>query len=170
MSLIIFCSNGHVRLDGKIGSADGPSHGLENYTAYSVSRWREAVTKPIHQEISFKGSPQTVYEALVDAEKFSAFTGAPAEIVREVGGAVSCFGGMISGRFVELVTNKRIVQAWRAGNWPEGVYSIIKLEFAPQGSGTKLTFDHAGFPEDNREHLDAGWHTMYWEPLKKYLS
>jgi activator of HSP90 ATPase len=138
--------------------------------AYDVSRWRKIVTNSIHQEISFKSNPQSVYDALVNATKFSAFSGAPAEFTKEAGGAVSCFGGMISGRFVELVPDKRIVQAWRAGNWPEGVYSIIKIELEPQGSGTKLTLDQTGFPDDNREHLDAGWHKMYWEPLKKYLS
>src|SRR4051794_29845205 len=114
----------------------------------------KALTKPIHQEISLRASPQAVYDALVNATKFSAFSGAPAEIAPEAGGAVSCFGGMVTGRFVELIPNKRIVQAWRVGNWPEGVYSIIKLELEPQGSGTKLTLDHDGFPEDNREHLD----------------
>lgn len=128
------------------------------------------MTESIHQDVVFKGGPQGVYNALVDAAKFAAFTGAPAEIAPEQGGAFSCFGGMITGRIVELVPNKRIVQAWRAGNWPEGVYSILKFELQAQGADTKLSLDHGGFPPDNREHLDAGWHKMYWEPLRRYLG
>jgi uncharacterized protein YndB with AHSA1/START domain len=129
------------------------------------------MSKPIHQEVVFKASPKRVYEALLDAKQFSEFTGAgPAEIRREAGGAFTCFGGKITGRNIELVPNQRIVQAWRAGNWPDGVYSVVKFELAAQGSDVKLTFDQAGFPDDAREMLDGGWSKMYWEPLRKYLA
>jgi uncharacterized protein YndB with AHSA1/START domain len=125
----------------------------------------------IHQEITFSASPKRVYEALLDAKQFSHFTGgAPAEIDATAGGAFSCFGGMISGRNIELRQNQRIVQAWRAGNWPEGLYSIARFELADSAGGSKLTFDHDGFLEPMREHLEAGWHKMYWEPLKKHLG
>ena len=130
----------------------------------------------IHQEVVFNASAKRVYNALLDAKEFSEFTGgAPAEINREAGGAFSCFGGVITGRNIELLPDRRIVQAWRAGNWPEGVYSIVKFELHAQGSETTLFMDHAGFPEDLRAHLngerpDGGWHRQYWEPLKKYLA
>ena len=51
----------------------------------------------IHQEVDFNASPERVYEALLDAKQFSAFSGRPAEINREVGGAFSLFGGHIIG-------------------------------------------------------------------------
>ena len=124
----------------------------------------------IHQEIDLKGNPQRVYEALLDSKQFSAFTGAPAEIHREPGGAFSCFGGAIVGRSVELVAGRRIVQAWRSDGWPEGSYSIVKFELIQQGAGTRLVMDHRGFPDGAREHLEAGWKEHYWEPLAKYLS
>jgi activator of HSP90 ATPase len=69
----------------------------------------------------------------------------PAEISREAGGAFSLYGGVITGRHIELVPNVRVVQAWRAGDWPAGVYSIAKFELVAQGSGPKIVFDHAGF-------------------------
>ena len=125
----------------------------------------------IRQEIVFKASAKRVYDALLDSKQFSEFTGgAPAEISPEPGGALSCFGGMIRGRNIELVPNQRIVQAWRAGNWPEGVYSVVRFELETQGPGAMLTLHHAGFPDGNGEHLESGWHKMYWEPLKKYLE
>jgi activator of HSP90 ATPase len=124
----------------------------------------------IHQEVVITASTQRVYEALTDAQQFSAFTGAPAEIDRDAGGAFSCFGGRITGRNVELIPNRRVVQAWRAGTWPEGVYSIVRFELDAQGSDTKLTFDQSGFPGSNREHLESGWPKMYWDPLTAYLG
>jgi len=123
----------------------------------------------IHQEIDFNTSPQLLYEALLDANQFTAFSGRPAEINREVGGAFSLFGGHIIGRNVELLPNHRIVQAWRVVTWPEGVYSIAKFELKPHGSGTRLVFDHIGFPEGLHDHLAEGWESNYWMLLKKYF-
>ena len=125
----------------------------------------------IHQEVVFNTSSNRLYEALTDSKQFSKVTGgAPTEIDRELGGAFSCFGGMISGRMVELVPNQLIVQAWRVKNWPTGVYSIVKFELTSQGSGTKLILDHTGFPADNKDHLESGWKANYWEPLEKFLA
>jgi len=89
---------------------------------------------------------------------------------REAWGVFACFGGMITGRIIELVPNQRIVQAWRAGNWPAGIYSIVKFELAEQGGGTLLVLDQAGFPEGGKEHLEGGWKSNYWEPLKRFLD
>jgi len=129
------------------------------------------MAEPIHQEVVFKASPKALYEAFMEAKLHSAFSGgAPAEISREAGGSWSAFGGHILGRNVELVPNRRIVQAWRSKDWPEGVYSIVRFELTPEGSGTRLVFDQAGFPEGESEHLADGWHKMYWDPLKKFLA
>lgn len=124
----------------------------------------------IHQEVKFEASPDRVYQALTDSAEFAALTGGAAEISREAGGAFSCFGGMITGRQIELVPNQRVVQAWRVGNWDEGFYSITRFELHPEGKGTKLIFDHTGYPEAEETHLASGWNAQYWERLKKHLS
>jgi activator of HSP90 ATPase len=128
-------------------------------------------TRAIHQEEDFKTNPARVYEALLDARQFSAFSGGrAAEIHREVGGAFTIFAGHIVGRNLELVPNRRIVQAWRVVPWPEGIYSIARFELVEQGSGTRVTLDHTGFPPELAEHLQSGWIENYWTPLQKYLA
>jgi activator of HSP90 ATPase len=90
------------------------------------------VSDAIHKEVDFKASPQQVYEALLDAKQFSAFSGAAAEIQREAGGAFSCFDGFISGRNIELAAHRRIVQAWRVKIWP-GVLLDRHIRVACEG-------------------------------------
>jgi activator of HSP90 ATPase len=125
----------------------------------------------LHQEIDYKAGPQRIYEALLSSKDFSAFSGAAAEIDPKVGGAFSMFGGLVVGRNVELVPNQRIVQAWRlAQEFPEGTYSLVKMELKPKGPGTRLILDHTGFPEGHFDHLDAGWYSHYWDPLRKFLG
>jgi activator of HSP90 ATPase len=124
----------------------------------------------LHQEIFFKASPQRVYEILLNSQQFTAFSGAPATIDPKVGGAFSIFGGMIVGINVELAPNQLIVQAWRAADWPAGVYSLVRIQLKPQGAGTLLILDQSGFSAGGFNHLSAGWADHYWQPLGKYLT
>jgi activator of HSP90 ATPase len=124
----------------------------------------------LHQEADFKATPQRIYEALLDSKQFAAFSGEPAEIHREVGGAFTMFDGKIVGRIIELVPNQRIVQAWRPANWEPGVYTLVKFELKDLGPQTKVVLDHTGFPEGNFDHFEDGWRMHYWERLTKYLA
>lgn len=124
----------------------------------------------IHYEIDFKPSPLRLYEALLDQKQFAAFSGMPATIDPTAGGAFSQFGGMITGRNIELVPNQRIVQAWRSPSFGPGIYSIVHFEFKPRAAEATLIFDHTGFPAGHYDSLDSGWHEHYWEPLRKFLA
>jgi uncharacterized protein YndB with AHSA1/START domain len=168
----------------------GTAAALGGFALASSTAWTEDEEKishtseAIHQEPVFRANRQRVYEALTDAKQFDKVVqlGAamkaglvsatkPTEISREVGGAFSLFGGLIVGRQVELVPNQRIVQAWRAaGEWKPGIYSIARFELVEQGDGTKIVFDHRGFPDGDWEHLASGWKINYWQPLTKFLA
>ena len=159
--------------------------GLSIGSLSALARTEEGVSRAaesIHQEPIFRASPKRVYEALTDEKRFEKVTqlsaamqsgmalgNKPTQIGREAGGPFTLFGGHIVGRHIELVPNERIVQAWRVVDWDPGIYSIVKFQLAEQGSGTKVIFDHAGFPQGKGQHLADGWKANYWEPLEKYL-
>jgi activator of HSP90 ATPase len=151
----------------------GSAMGLGTLTIAGAQEAAKTIisTKAIHQEEDFKAGPRRIYETLLDARQFSAFSGGrAAEIHREVGGAFSLFAGHIVGRNLELVPDRRIVQAWRAAAWPEGTYSIARFELLEKGAGTRVILDHTGFPPELAEHLESGWNENYWTALQKYLS
>jgi uncharacterized protein YndB with AHSA1/START domain len=126
----------------------------------------------IHQEVTIDADRARVYKALTDAEQFGELTGTgTVTLAAEAGEPFELFGGHITGRNVEVVPDRRLVQAWRAASWPDGVYSIVNFQLDDDGSSaTNLVFDHTGFPESAYEELEPGWTKMYWEPLKRYLS
>ena len=75
-----------------------------------------------------------------------------------------------TGQVTELIPNQKIVQTWHVAMWPVGINSLVRIQLKAQTGGTRRILDHSDFPEDNRDHLDAGWPRMYWEPLKKHLA
>jgi activator of HSP90 ATPase len=127
------------------------------------------ITGAIRQQADFAASPAHIFKILTDEKLFAAMSGAPATIENREGGAFSLFGGAITGRNLELVDAKRVVQAWYDTAWPAGLYSVIRFELAAAGSGTHVNFEQAGFPESDRASLEAGWHSHYWDPMKAYL-
>jgi activator of HSP90 ATPase len=124
----------------------------------------------IHQEVDYGAAPGPIYGVLLDSGKFSACTGLAAVISPDEGGAFSMFGGIIVGRNVELVPDKRIVQAWRPAYWKPGVYSLVKFELVAKGAGTTVVLDHTGFPKGLYASLSSGWGERYWDPLRKFLG
>jgi len=134
----------------------GVAVGFWGLSAGSAMSWAAAeeeishAAESIHQEPVFKASRKRVYEALTDAKQFDKVVqlsaamksgmapGAkPTEIGRQAGEAFALFGGYVTGRHLELVPNERIVQAWRAGGWDPGDYSIAKFRLVEQGPEPK---------------------------------
>ena len=128
------------------------------------------VPHQIRHTVRFAVPPGAIYRALMDSRQHRAFTGAPAKIEPKVGGRFTAWGPHLSGITVELVRDKRIVQAWRAENWPAGHYSIATFELRRAGDGTVLTFTQAGVPAKNVKGINVGWKTHYWQPLKKFFA
>jgi uncharacterized protein YndB with AHSA1/START domain len=137
----------------------------------------------IHQEIGFNAPRRRVYDALTTSSQFDTVTrlsdaiklvtapGAqPTSISRELGGLFTLFGGYITGRNLELVSGERLVQAWRTVRWKAGAYSVVTFDLTEAGGGTKLIFDHRGFPNGEGAHLAGGWHLHYWDPVAKFLA
>ena len=126
--------------------------------------------KTIKQSVTIKSSPHDVYEALMDSKKHAKFTGGKATVSRVVGGKFTAFDGYSEGVNLELVPDKRIVQTWRAGDWPEGHYSKVTFALTKAAGGTKLTFTQTEVPEDQYEAISDGWQEYYWTPMKEMLE
>jgi len=126
--------------------------------------------KTIKQMVEFKAKPEEVYDALMDSRKHAQFTGARATVSRKVGGKFSVWDGYAGGKNLELLPGKRIVQSWRASDWPEGAVSKVTYIFAKTKKGTKLMFTQTGVPDDFAADIRRGWKDFYWGPMKGMLD
>jgi activator of HSP90 ATPase len=124
------------------------------------------MSRTIRQTVTFKAAPHQVYDALMDSQRHTEFTGDAARISREVGGEIMAYGGYITGQNVELLPDTKIVQTWRASDWPAGHESRVVFVLSPVPSGTRLQFAHRGVPDDEYESIKQGWIDYYWTPMK----
>jgi len=128
------------------------------------------MAKTIRQTRTFNATPRELYDALMETRKHAAFTGASASISRKVGGRISAYDDYITGKNIELVPGRKIVQAWRGSDWPEGLFSTAVFELKGVRGGTKLTFTQTGVPEQQYEAIKKGWIEFYWTPLTAWLE
>lgn len=123
--------------------------------------------KSIKQVVNFDAPAHEVFEMLMDSKKHSEFTGDKAVISRKVGGRFKAYGDYISGKNLEIVKDKRIVQSWRASDWPKGHYSKVIFELEETKGKTKLRFTQEDVPEGQYDEIRQGWIDFYWEPMKE---
>jgi activator of HSP90 ATPase len=128
--------------------------------------------KTIVQKVVFKNtSPKTLYNLYMDAKKHAAATGAPAKITAKAGAKYAVSDGYITGRNLQLVKDKLIVQSWRAADWDktDGDSTFI-IHIEPKGKDSVLNVTHANVPDKHAKSIAGGWHTYYWKPWKQYLA
>jgi activator of HSP90 ATPase len=118
----------------------------------------------------FAASPHEVYEALMDSEKHSRFTGCRAKISRKVGGSFTAKDSL-RGRDLQLVIDRKIVQTWQCDydGWPGSHFSSLTIRLKPVPGGTRLEFEQNELPAACCKAISEAWHKYYWQPLKKML-
>ena len=116
-------------------------------------------------------TPEQIYAAWLDSLAHSDMTGGEASMSDEVGATVSAWDGYITGRNLELLPGKRIVQSWRTSRFTDAhADSIVTVTLRASASGTVLTLEHSNVPDDQRNYEDGGWEENYFEPMKEYFA
>ena len=127
--------------------------------------------KTIKQKVKFQAPPKAVYELLMDSKKHSAFTLEHASIGKKIGDKFTAYSGHLTGINVDLAPAKRVVQAWRSNDFPEGIFSMAAFTLTrTKDGGTELVLTHRGVPKELIPQIDAGWREYYWRRMKDYLA
>ncbi len=125
----------------------------------------------IRQTVTFRTSPETLFDTYLDSRRHAAVTGRRVKISRKAGHAFSAFNGIIRGRNLLIVPTRLIVQAWRAKSWKTSdLDSILILAFTRVRGGARLDLVHVNVPQHDLRGVREGWRTYYWKPWKASLK
>jgi activator of HSP90 ATPase len=112
-----------------------------------------------------------VYSAWMDSQAHADFTGSPASIDAQVGGAYSAWDGYITGCTLALDPGRRILQSWRTTEFPEDAPdSTLEIDLLPEENGTRLILRQSEIPEGQAGQYRQGWEDFYFKPLLAYYE
>ncbi|XP_027720946.1 activator of 90 kDa heat shock protein ATPase homolog 2-like isoform X3 [Vombatus ursinus] len=96
------------------------------------------------------------------------FSKSSAVIKAEKGGKFQMFDGNVTGEYLELLSNKRIVMKWRCKSWPEEHYATVALIFVPVVGQTELQLNCKGVPVCKEESTRQCWEKQHFEEIKRF--
>ena len=131
------------------------------------------MAKTITQSVTFKNAKvSTLYSMFLNPKEHEALTGGnPAKISAKEGAKFSVWGDYITGKNLQLIKDKLIVQAWLGSDWDKSeIDSTFILLFEQKGKDAVIHMTHANIPDKQAKGIKDGWTEYYWAPWKAYLA
>src|SRR5215467_4739874 len=124
--------------------------------------------RTIKHKVRFKAPPKAMYDLFADSRRRTEITERKAVMSDKVGSKFSTDAEQVTGVNVDLVPGRRLVQAWRRKDFPEGVYSMAAITLDPTtGGGTELVLTHRGVPKHLLDQIEDYWRLAYWAPMRR---
>uniref|UniRef100_A0A8D2ET76 Activator of Hsp90 ATPase AHSA1-like N-terminal domain-containing protein n=1 Tax=Theropithecus gelada TaxID=9565 RepID=A0A8D2ET76_THEGE len=127
-------------------------------------------TVALHMMELFDTTVEQLYSIFTVKDLVQKFSKSTAVLEAEKGGKFQMFDGNITGEYLELLTNKKIVMKWRCKNWPEEHYATVALNFVPTLGQTELQLDCKGVPVCKEENMKFCWQKQHFEEIKGLLQ
>lgn len=114
------------------------------------------------------GKPEEVYNALTNPATIQLWSGDPAEMSTEPGSEFSLWGESISGKNLEFIPGKKIVQEWYFGDQEEKSIVTIIIHDHKQGSSVELR--QTNIPDEDYHNIVDGWNVNYFGSLDEFFD
>jgi activator of HSP90 ATPase len=121
--------------------------------------------KNLKKIYTLHSTPEFIFKALTNPLTIEIWSGSSAVMEPIAGTEFSLWDGDITGKNLEIIENKKLVQQWYfEGEEYESIVTIL-LE-ATSKSTTRLELLHTNIPEEAFENIAEGWDKYYIKPLK----
>jgi len=111
-----------------------------------------------------------LYDMYMDSRVHGEITGAPAKISEEAGSPFEAFGGLLTGKTIQVIKHRLIVQAWRSVNFKKAdPDSTLIISFTPEDDDGRIDLVHLHVPASDFQGISGGWDSRYFAPWLTYL-
>jgi activator of HSP90 ATPase len=127
--------------------------------------------KLVKQSVTLPAPAKALYAMYLNPKTHSAITGMKVTISARPGSKFSAFGGALTGRMLQTIPGRLIVQAWRSTAFRKrDEDSTLILRFTPKGHSGRIDLMHVNVPNHDFRGVSKGWPQYYWKPWRKYLA
>jgi activator of HSP90 ATPase len=125
----------------------------------------------VRQTVTLPARAGELYSMYLSPRKHAAITGGKVSIGARPGAKFTAFGGALTGRTLQTLPGRQIVQAWRSTAFHKGdPDSTLVMVFTPKGRSARVDLTHVNVPNHDYHGVNKGWKNYYWKPWRKYLA
>ncbi len=124
--------------------------------------------KTFKKTFKINAEPSDIYSALTNPYTIELWSGYPAKMSTETGSEFSLWEGDITGRNVEFIQDKKVVQEWYFGNQDDK--SIVTIIISPDGENSQVTVEHTNIPDDDFAEISEGWREFYIGAIMNFFN
>jgi activator of HSP90 ATPase len=124
--------------------------------------------KTFKKTFKINAEPSDVYSALTNPYTIELWSGYPAQMSTEPGSEFSLWEGDITGKNLEFVENKKVVQEWFFGDQSEK--SIVAITISPDRENSLVTVEHSNIPDEDFKDISEGWREYYIDAISNFFN
>jgi activator of HSP90 ATPase len=124
--------------------------------------------KTFKKSFKINAEPSDIYAAITNPYTIELWTGYPAIMSEVPGSEFSLWDGDITGKNLEFIAGKKIVQEWYFGDQPEKSNVIITIH--PDKDNSVVTVEHTNIPDEDYEDIAEGWREYYMEAIRTFFN
>lgn len=137
--------------------------------ATSYSNTPKYNTSTLHLEPVFNTTAEQLYVTLLDPSRVVAWSRSMPIMKlfpQSEGNEYQLFGGSVTGSYLELETNERILQTWRLSDWKSGHFAKMDIRFIQGAGETKVVVDISGIPVGEEDRVRNNFEEYYIKSIK----
>ena len=115
--------------------------------------------KIFKKTFKINAEPSDVYSAITNPYTIELWSGYPAIMPEMPGSEFSLWEGDITGKNLEFVQDRKIVQEWYFG--PREEKSIVTITIVPDHEDSVVTVEQTNIPDDDFSDIAEGWREYY---------
>jgi len=115
--------------------------------------------KTFKKTFKINAEPSDIYSAVTNPYTIELWSGYPAKMSTEQGSDFSLWEGDITGRNIEFVQDKKVVQEWYFGDQTEK--SIVTIIITGDRENSAVTVEHTNIPDEEFNDIAEGWREYY---------
>jgi activator of HSP90 ATPase len=124
--------------------------------------------KTFKKTFRINAEPSDVYSALTNPFTIELWTGYPAIMSEVPGSEFSLWDGDITGKNLEFIKDKKVVQEWYFGDQPEK--SNVTITIHPDKEDSAVTVEHTNIPDEDFADIAEGWRDYYMGAIITFFN
>jgi activator of HSP90 ATPase len=124
--------------------------------------------KTFKKVFRINAEPSDVYAAITNPFTIELWSGYQAEMSTEPGSEFSLWEGDITGKNIEFIQDKKVIQQWYFGDQADE--SIVTITIAPDRENSSVTVEHTNIPDDEFDGIAEGWREYYFGAINSFFN